>query len=248
MLADRPDAASSGATTELTMGVAAWEGDFGAPSRSDITAVLVNLRQRVGPVRIDATLPWMRVVSSSTIFTGIDGTPLVVAPAIPMGRRERKGVGDLTLGASWLALREAQAGLNIDVSARAKLPTAGDSTQLSTGKTDYAFGIEASRTMGAITPVVRAKYRIFGDPPGWRIRDGFATSLGAAAALFEETVMLISYDFAERTSRFIKPSHEIVAATSAPIGRHFRLTAYGSAGLSSGAAAFSGGTSLTLRF
>lgn len=241
-----PETLRPAAGTEITLGAATWDGRFGGRTGNTISAVLLNVRQRLGPLRIDATLPWMRIRSQSTIFTGINGTPLVVGPSIPMTRPRRQGLGDLTLGASWLAAAQDAAGLDIDLSARVKLPTAADSTQLSTGKTDYAFGVEVARTMGAVTPVARINYRVFGDPTGWTIRDGIATSVGASVALPGQGIFLLSYDYAERTSRFIRPAHEIVGGASAPIGDRFRLTAYASGGLSSGAAAFSTGVSLTL--
>lgn len=237
---------TSPAVTEITLGATTWDGDFGGPSRSTIAAVLVNVRQRFGDLRIEATLPWMRVRSATTIFAGIDGTPLVLASAVPMTRRRRDGLGDLTLGAAWLAVHQEDALVDIDLSGRVKLPTASHASGLSTQRTDYAVAIEVSRTMGRLTPIARLGYRRFGNPRGWTVRDGVATSVGASVALTADTVLLVSYDFAQRTSRFIGPSHEIVAGASAPIARSLRLTAYASGGLSTGAPDVSVGVSLTL--
>lgn len=231
--------------TEITVGASAWGGNFGGPGRSTVATLLVNVRQRFGDLRIDATLPWMRVRSPTTIFAGIDGTPLVLASAVPMTTRRRDGLGDVTLGASWLALNQADAAVDIDLSARIKLPTASDSSGLSTGRTDYAVAVEISRTMGQVTPIASVGYRVFGDPRGWDVRDGVATSIGASIALPAGAVVLVSYDFSERTSRFIRPSHALVAGASAPIGRSLRLTAFASGGLSSGAADVSVGAAIT---
>ena len=121
-------------------------------------------------------------------------------------------------------------------------------TELSTGKSDEAFSAEVSRSLGTITPTARFGYRLFGNPARWDISDGFFGSAGLVFALPQRAVALISYDYAQRTSRFVVPAQALVAAISVPLGRILTISAYASAGLSSGAAGFSAGTSLKRAF
>ena len=233
----------------LTAGGAAWSGRFGFATRTTILSDSFDARYRAGPVRISGTVPFLSITSDAAIFTGIDGTPLVAAPgaaSLGLGRR-RSGLGDLTLGAGVSVLREDRNGVDVSLSARVKLPTASN-RQLTTGRTDAAFGVDASKTFGRVAPILSFSYRSFGDTAAWRLRSGVAGSVGASYVVGAGTVVLLTYDFAERTSAYIGPSNQVVLGTSRLIGRRLRLTGYASAGLSSGAADVAAGISLGVRF
>ena len=246
---DMPDTATPSPNgLSVSLGASAWSGRFGFTRRTAITAATLDARYRRGGLLFSATVPYEQVISDAAIFTGIDGTPLVAAPdAASLGiRRRRDGVGDLTLGIGATVLREDRAGVDLSVSARVKLPTASND-QLSTGRTDASFRVEASRTFGRVAPVASIGYRTFGQAPRWRLRDGVAASVGASYIVGQGTVILLSYDVAERTSRYTGPLSQIVLGASRPLGQRLRLTGFAGAGLSSGAAGVSAGLSLGFR-
>lgn len=232
----------------VSFGASAWSGRFGFARRTAISAATLDARYRRGGLLFSATVPYEQVISDAAIFTGVDGTPLVAAPdAASLGlRRRRSGMGDLTLGVGATVLREDRAGVDLTVSARVKLPTASND-QLSTRRTDASFRVEASRTFGRIAPVASIGYRTFGQTPQWRLHDGVAASVGASYLVGQGTVVLLSFDAAERTSRYTGPSSQIVLGASRPVGQRLRLTGFASAGLSSGAAGVSAGLSLGVR-
>lgn len=240
----------SPANSALTMslGGAAWHGNFGAPSNTDIASVLVGVRYRKDRLRLSASLPYMRIASNGTFFTGLGGTPLFVAPTITTVARKRDGLGDLTLGGTYTVSGANWQGLNLDLTGQLKIPTAARSSQLSTGKVDYAVGTELSRSFGRWTPGVSASYRIFGDTSVWQFRNTLHTSANVTYALMPRTAVLISYDYTQAATRFVDDAHEIVAGASTPIADRMRLTGYISKGLSSGAADISGGASVSLSY
>ncbi|WP_174296481.1 hypothetical protein [Sphingomonas bacterium] len=228
----------------LSVGASYWDGKFGAETTSSIVAVLANVRYRHGDLRIDATLPWMHITSDGTVYQGIDGVPLIAAPSTSNGVRERDGVGDLSVGASWLALHQESAGVDLDVGVRIKLPTSAGSTMLSTGKTDETVSIDVLRSYGRISPFVEMGYHVFGNPTGGVLRNGVFGSVGVTMLVGTGTFLLLSYDYAERTSRFIGSANALVAGASVPVAPRLSVNAYASAGFSSGAPGFSAGTSL----
>ena len=230
----------------LSGGYSRWSGDYGAPTETTIQAALLNARYAIGDFRLTASLPWMRIKSDGTVFTGIGATPLIVAPTIPMGQRMRKGWGDLTLGAAYAVPLDRASGLDLELIGRVKLPTASDASGVSTGKTDYSVGAELSKRMGPLAPFVAVSYRKFGDVPGWDLHDGVSTSVGASYRFQNRVTAVVSYDYSQAASRFVKDSHEIVGAVSLPVADRLRLTGFGSAGLSKGAADVSGGVSLSV--
>lgn len=230
-----------------SVGTSVWHGDFGAPTDTTILSTLASLRYRINGLRIVASIPYMRIESDGAFFAGIGGTPLFVAPNSRTTRRVRDGLGDLTLGASYLLPGSDDHGLDIDLHGRVKLPTASSGSGLSTGKTDYSLGVDVARTVGRVTPSVSATYRIFGDNATWQFRDGFDLAAGASYALPGSTVLLANYEYIEASSRFIRDSHEVVLGASTRVTDRLRASGYLSKGLSSGAAAIAGGASLTIR-
>jgi len=241
------DSSRRNSDLSLSLGGSVWSGDFGAPTDTLITSVLLGARYRVGNLRLSATLPRMRIRSDGTLFAGINGAPMFVSPTTQPQNRVRDGFGDLTLGASYL-VDAPTLGFDLEFLGRVKLPTASSSSQLSTGRTDVAAGLSASKTIGRLTPSVTATYRWFGDTDIWKFRNGVEVSAGASYAVTDTTVAFLTYDYAEATTQLIADYHEVVAAVSTPVlNDRLRITAFAGKGLSSGAADVSGGLSVSLR-
>lgn len=237
---------AAGSNFDISLGTSLASGHFGAPTRSSILATAPGVRYAIGSLRLTGSIPYMRIRTAGTILTGIDSTPVLVSRATTSRRMTYDGIGDLTLGASY-ALPSNPGGLDVEFSGRVKLPTAKDSTQLSSGKTDYSVGVQVGKTIGAVAPFVSATYRIFGDSNRLHLRDGFAGSVGASFITTENLVLLASYHYAERATDLVKDSHELFAGASMLLpGNQFRLTAFATKGLSHGAAGVSGGLGIAL--
>ena len=232
----------------LFAGGSAWSGDYGSSTNTTITAALAGVQYRVGGLRLSASLPWMRISSHGAVFTGIDGAPLIVAPSFGPVRTVREGVGDLTLGASYLVPAVTPLGVDIDLRGKVKVPTGSVSKGVSTGKADYAFGAEVSKPLGRFVPAVAVNYRIYGDAGAWKLKDGVAVSASGTYILAHHIAAVATYDYAQAASAYIADSHSVTGAVSAPLAPHgLRLTAFVSKGLSNGAAEVSGGLSLSAR-
>jgi predicted metalloprotease with PDZ domain len=101
-----------------------------------------------------------------------------------------------------------------------------------------------SRSVGA---PLEGLERHFGDAGPWQLKDGFAGSVGGTYLVSDKLAAIVSYDYAEGASAFIRDSQEVVFGLSRKLGREgLRLTGFVGAGLSDGAADTSGGISLTL--
>ena len=231
---------------DLSLGSIYAEGKFGTGSKTTIWSSALGTRLRMGDWTLSASLPWMRIRSRSTIFTGIDSTPILVAPNTAPVRRTADGFGDLTLGAAYTIV-SAHTPLEVQLSGRAKINTATDSSGLSSGRNDYAGGIDVSYPVGKVTPFGSVSYRILGDSARYDLRDGPAASAGASYALGTDSFLLASYHYSRAATRLVEDAHELFAGASTRIdGTPLRLTGFATAGLSHGAAAASGGLSLSL--
>ena len=231
----------------VSLGLLYAGGDFGADTNTRIWSSALGLRAQAGPVRLTASLPYMRIRSDAVIFTGIDSTPVLVAPDAG-GRRTNKGFGDLTLGAAY-SLPTSDTGAEVELSGRVKIDTAERSSGLTSGKLDYALGLQVTQPIGRVAPFFSVTYRFLGDTAEFTLRDGFAASAGTSFKVGEGTYLLASYHFAERATGLVRDSHELFAGVTAAVGRsRFRITGFGTAGLSRGAAGVSAGLALARSF
>ena len=196
-------------------------------------------------MRLTASIPYMRIRSNGVIFTGIDSTPVVVASGVGR-KRTNDGWGDVTLGASYMIPYQPES-LEVEIAGRVKVPTASDSSGLSSGKADYSVGVQATKVVGKVAPFLSATYRVLGDTSAYDLRDGFAASTGASLVVGRRTVLLGSYHYARAASRLLQDSHELFLGGSRELAAdRLRLTGFATVGLSSGAAAASGGIALSL--
>lgn len=231
----------------VSLGTLYAEGDFGTASDTSIWSSALAARYRTGDLRLTASLPWLRIRSNATIFTGIDSTPVLVAPGTGR-RRTADGFGDLTLGAAY-TVTTPQSGTEFELSGRIKLDTATRSSGLSSGEKDYALGVQVTQPIGRVAPFVSATYRFLGDPAQYRLNDGLAASAGASVEIGPGAFVLASYHFSERATRLVSDAHELFAGASARINdTPLRVTGFATAGLSRGAAGLSAGAALSYAF
>jgi hypothetical protein len=233
---------------DISLGTSLASGKFGTSSRSTIWSTALGVRYAVDGLRLSASVPYMRLRSADTIFTGIDSTPVLVSTAPSGPRTTHRGLGDATLGASY-TLPAAPSAVEIELSGRAKLPTASRSSGLSTRKADYSAGVQITKAIGRFAPFASGTYRILGDPAGFDLRNGFAASVGTSYIVSSNAVLLTSYHYARAASRLVGDSHELFAGASTRLpGSRLRLTGFVTHGLSDGAARTSGGVSLAFGF
>lgn len=231
---------------DMSLGTLYGAGKFGTGSTTTIWSSALGARVHLDNLTLSASLPWMQIRSRSTIFTGIDATPVLVAPNTSTAKRTAEGFGDLTLGAAY-TLAPTAVPIEIEISARAKLNTASRSSGLSSGENDYAVGADVSVPLGTVTPFASFTYRFLGDTAAFKLRDGPAASTGASIALGREAFLVASYHYSSAATRQVSAAHELFAGASQRLaGTPFRVTGFVTTGLSRGAAAISGGAALSI--
>ena len=230
----------------LTSGADFSTGRYGAPAATDILVVPLNLRVKKGPIRVSATLPWLRLDGPANIVGGGEGGPIVIDPNAPAARRVRQGLGDVSLGLDFGIPPEGLAGFQVDLGLRLKLPTSSKSRGLSTGKTDLGLVADISRPIGKVSPFLTLGYRMPGDPEGFELRNTVTASAGTSIAL-GRLVAIGAYDYAGASSALSFELHSLFGALAAPVGKKITLTGYGSVGLSRGAPDYGVGLLVTFR-
>lgn len=149
-----PDTSSKSFDWGASVGFDYVSGNYGAKCAVSLsltctttgTTVFVlpaTVMVQIERLRLEATVPYVDIEGPGR-FAGDLGVPVIVAPANNQPRH-RSGLGDISVGAAFILLRENLFMPRIELAGVTKLPTAG--TGLGTGKTDYAAQINLYRTL-----------------------------------------------------------------------------------------------------
>jgi hypothetical protein len=230
----------------LTTGADFSSGHYGGPAKTRIVVVPFSLRASKGPIRVSATLPYLRLDGPANIVGGGEGGPIVIDPNAPTPRRVREGLGDVSLGLDFVIPGDGLAGFEVALGGRLKLPTSPTSEGLSTGRTDFGLVADISRPIGNVSPFLTLGYRMPGNPRGVDLRNTATVSAGTSITL-GRLIAIGSYDYAGATTRLSFESHSLFGALAAPLGKQITLIGYGNVGLSRGAPDYGVGLLLTFK-
>ena len=165
------------------------------------------------------TLPWVQATGPGLQGVGVDGS---------LHNERRHGLGDITLGASYLVFPPVRSDLpGLELSTRIKLPTASSSDRelLGTGEASYTLQVDLYKQVGRFTPLLTAGYR-FADAPRFNVRNAAFTSVGASWRLFERLSVGLLYDWYQRSSRSSNDRHELFGYLALKLRSGLRVTPY----------------------
>lgn len=160
-------------------------------------------------------------------------------------RTTESGLGDIVLGATYNVL-DANDWI-VDVTARAKLPTASESKGLGSGKADYALQTNIDKYFGAAYASFGLGYKWLGEPSGVDYDNVVYGSLGGGYKFSQATVG-ISYDWATAIVNGAPKPQEISLYASYKINDHYKLSGVVYSGLSNASPDVGGGVTLGYHF
>ncbi len=116
-------------TVQAATGFDYSSGKYGGTSDTTVLSIPLDVRAQWGRWRLEATLPYLDVKGPGSFTGGV-----VVGSG---ATQTRSGLGDLTLGAAWLAHKDSDGLPAVELEGLAKVPTAANG--LGTGKFDYTL-------------------------------------------------------------------------------------------------------------
>ncbi|HEX4104987.1 MAG TPA: hypothetical protein VHX92_02025 [Rhizomicrobium sp.] len=149
-----PDTSSKSFDWGLTAGLDYVTGNYGAKcavtlsitcttTGTTVFALPVTGMLQIERLRLLLTVPYVDIEGPGR-FDGDLGVPVIVAPA-NNEPKHRSGLGDITVGAAYILLRENLFMPRIELAGTVKLPSAASG--LGTGKTDYGAQVNLYRTL-----------------------------------------------------------------------------------------------------
>jgi hypothetical protein len=212
-------------------------GKYGAALPTDVQVALTDLSYKTGSFRFSTSLPYLDIKGPAYSVIGSNNVPVLINPKAGSNTIGRSGLGDINIATTYSVPNEKLGDFDLDIMARVKLPTAGISSGLSTGATDFAFSTDLSYNIGAWSPFVSLGYNFFGQPTGYSLKNSASWSAGTSVQVSDKVFGILSYNYSEASSSSIANSHEIFASASWLSNDAITLTGYGEVGLSSGAPA-----------
>ncbi|MGZ5925668.1 MAG: hypothetical protein ACXWLJ_03240 [Rhizomicrobium sp.] len=126
-------------------------------------------------LRVEVTVPYVDIEGPGTLSGALGPRTIVAQQGTPTDRRS--GLGDISLGAAFIILREGKILPRLELAGVVKVPTAGSG--LGTGQMDY--GVQATFYRPLLTGVRlfgSIGYQRIGDPNTLRLHDGERGTVG----------------------------------------------------------------------
>jgi hypothetical protein len=161
------------------------QGDFGTSETTRTFFVPLTLRYLGKSFDIAATFSYIRIDSPGDVVI-VEGQPNPTGTGA--GERQvENGFGDILLKGYFLV---DDPGLPSPIPSvvpflKLKIPTGNESKGLSTGKTDFGFGVELDKTFGAWIVFGDVSYTFMGDPDDIDFRNRPGASLGVGYRISE---------------------------------------------------------------
>ncbi|WP_085811414.1 hypothetical protein [Sphingomonas sp. TZW2008] len=240
-----PASRTARASGEAIAGVQYQTGKYGTGERIETTSAVAGTRVVTGRVILSASLAYTRIDAPGNVVpsgSGPLGLPILVDPSRPAARVRRQGIGDTRLGAAWVLPIK---GADLAAYGQVKLPTA--KRGLGTGKADYAAGVEASKTIGRVTPFASVTYTMPGSPDSYRLRNAWSGQAGLNASLGSSVSGQIAYGHAQNPSSSLVDEQLLSTRLTAGASSKLSLSVHGGVGLSKSAPEAIAGVQLGVR-
>ena len=226
----------------LGAGLHHTDGNYGTPVSTEVTSLAFNARHDSAQWIFKATVPWIRVSGSAGVVPGVG--------RVGGGSVERSasGLGDIVLSATHKTWYDATRQVGLDLTGRIKLGTADETEGLGTGEHDVGLQADAFKSFGQVTGFVGLGYTIFGDAPGFPLRNVFNATFGATYRIDERDTVGLAYDERDRVVRGGAELSEVTLFWTRQVTRGWKSQAYFLVGMEDGSPDWGAGLSLAYAY
>ena len=235
-------AAAQEGVFSLGAGLHYSEGKYGTSEETRITSLALTGRYDHEPWIFKLTVPYLYVSGGQQVIPGIG------AVNRSRGTSSASGMGDIVAAATYNVHYDRASMLGIDLTGKVKLGTADERKGLGTGENDFSFGADLYKSIERMTLFAGLGYTLFGDPPGFRLNDGFYWSLGASWKLPPRESIGVSLDGRQAIAPGSGDQRELTAFWSRALDSAWKAQAYFLVGLADGSPDWGGGLTLARPF
>jgi hypothetical protein len=126
-------------------------------------------------LRLEVTVPYVDIEGPGTLSGALGARKIVGQAGAPTDRRS--GLGDVSVGAAFIVVREGRYMPRLELAGVVKVPTAGHG--LGTGQTDYGAQVTFYRPLwSGVKTFGSLGYQRIGDPNTFQLHDGERATFG----------------------------------------------------------------------
>lgn len=231
---------SSAPHFELATGADYSAGHYGASADTTVWSIPLDAKMQLGRLRFQASLPYEFISGPGQMVGGV-----IVSSASSTATTRRSGLGDLSLTAAYMVLREGGPLPSVELGGSVKLPTAP--TYIGTGKADYTATASLYKTL---VPQVMlfgsVGYSWLGSPAIYQLKNGVMGSAGLNYRPSDNQNYGISFAYRDPVVAGL-PGQAIVSPyMTYRVGQGWGITAYAMGGLNRASPRVGAGLRLSL--
>lgn len=227
----------------LSSGLDYSTGDYGTGDTTQVWAIPVNLKYRLGNYSFNLGMSYLNVRGKQTITP--DGEPIVGGGTV----QTTHGAGDVTASATVAnVIDDRDYFLGMDLTAKIKFGTADEQKGLGSGENDYALQASFFKTLGNWTPYLDLGYRWKGDPVGIDYRNVWYGTAGSSYRLSAAWSVGGDYSWRERLTTGGDAVSEVSIFADYKLTANNKLNLYGVAGFSNASPDWGAGMTLSHGF
>ena len=227
----------------INLGMDYTSGSYGADEKTEILYMPLSFQMENGPWVARAVVPWLSVSGPAIIIDGAEA-----GSAVARTTDGASGMGDLSFSLRYSFEQLYERNLFIDVTARAKIPTASINKGLGTGEADVAFQLDVAQAIGPFIPFATVGRKWVGVPDGFKLRNTFFGSLGLQYSWSDRVATGLSYDYRQSSFKNSSDPQEGLAYLNIRFSDHWSVNLYSVIGLSENSPDVGGGTAFVYRF
>lgn len=214
-------------SSRVTTGFDYSSGDYGQAETTTIAFLPVILQTSRGPLTLKMSGGALRVTGPALILDGA-----ATGGTAPAANRKVTGLADTSVSAMYSFQGLYDKGIYIDVTARAKFPTANFAKGLGTGEVDGILQADGAFAWGNFMPFATLGYKVNGSPDAYSLRHVTFGSLGLQYAWNERLATGAVYDYRQSALATSSDPQEGMAYVSYRFTDAWSLNFYGVAGFS----------------
>ena len=235
--------AEEDAKLSIATGIDYNTGKYGGTQATDILYIPVTTKYQSKSWILKLTLPYLQITGPGSAINLINGVTIIPAPAnTPI---TRSGLGDVVAAATHNVYDGGASGFTAKLTGKIKFGTASTDQGLGTGKNDYTLQSELYQVTGNLTSFGTVAYKVYGNPPGYTLNNGFYGSIGGSYKLKEKTNAGALITIGQATTSTGTTRMETIFFVNNKLDRNFKAQGYVLKGLTNNVPDWGIGASIT---
>jgi Putative MetA-pathway of phenol degradation len=227
----------------LTTGLDYSTGKYGQSEATRIKYIPFTGKYEYDRWLVKVTVPWLEIDGSSGA-TG--GESKVILERNTNKHTRESGLGDIVSSVTYTALESSEYKFILDAGAKVKFGTASVSKGLGSGENDYAFQLDAYKTLEKLTLMGTVGYRVIGNPGNsdYSLQNVWFGSVGAAYKIDAKNSAGLFVDLREAAWEYNTNIREYTVYYSHRFNPTYNLQSYITTGDTTSSVDFGGGIML----